>query len=89
MSLWFALHGDDVGMTSLCSHRVRIALMTSPCSGRDIIAMRESSLQSWRVTDRLFARQADHSPMTLASWRTTSRLMCNLRVFSRQADLHT
>ena len=37
MSSWFALHGDDVGMTSLCSHRVRIALMTSSRSGRDVI----------------------------------------------------
>ena len=31
---------DDVGMTSSCSHRIRIAVMTSPCSGRDIIATR-------------------------------------------------
>ena len=37
MSSWFALHGDDVGMTSSCSDRVRIALMTSSRSGHDII----------------------------------------------------
>ena len=37
MSSWFPLHGDDVGMTSSCSHCVRIALMTSSHSGRDII----------------------------------------------------
>ena len=35
---WFALHGDDVGMTSSCSHRVHIALMTSSRSGLDVIA---------------------------------------------------
>ena len=40
MSSWFASHGDDVGMTSLCSHRVHIALMTSSCSDHDIIATR-------------------------------------------------
>ena len=40
MSLWFASHGDDVGMTSSCSHRVRIALMTSSCLDRDVIATR-------------------------------------------------
>ena len=38
MSSWFALHGDDVGMTSSCSHRVRTALMTSSRSDRDVIA---------------------------------------------------
>ena len=38
MSSWFALHGDDVGMTSSCSHRIHITLMTSSHSGCDIIA---------------------------------------------------
>ena len=37
MSSWFALHGDDVGMTSSYSHRVRIALMTSSRLGHDVI----------------------------------------------------
>ena len=41
------------------------------------------------MTDRLFTQQADHSHMTLASWWTTGRPMCDLKVFLRQADLHT
>ena len=31
---------DDVGMTSSCSHRVRIVLMTSSCWDHDVIATR-------------------------------------------------
>ena len=34
---WFTLHGDDVGMTSSCSHHVRIVLMMSSCSDHDVI----------------------------------------------------
>ena len=37
MSLWFASHGDDVGMTSSCSHCIHIALMTS--SDLDIVVI--------------------------------------------------
>ena len=40
MSLWFASHGDDVGMTSSCSHHVHIALMMSSCSDRDVTVTR-------------------------------------------------
>ena len=40
MSSWFALHGDDIGMTSSCSHRIRITLMTSSCSDCDVIVTR-------------------------------------------------
>ena len=38
MSLWFTLYGDDVGMTSLSSHRVHITLMMSARSDHDVIA---------------------------------------------------
>ena len=38
MSSWFASHGDDVGMASLCSHHIHITLMTSSCSDCNIIA---------------------------------------------------
>ena len=31
---------DDVGMASLCSHLVCIALMMSSCSGREVIVTR-------------------------------------------------
>ena len=37
MSPWLASHGDDVGMTSSCSHRIRIVLMMSSHSDCDII----------------------------------------------------
>ena len=37
-TLWFASHGDDVGMTSLCSHRVCITLMMSSGLDHDVIA---------------------------------------------------
>ena len=37
MSSWFASHGDDVGIASSCSHRVRIALMMSSCFDHDVI----------------------------------------------------
>ena len=37
MSSWFALHGVDAGMTSLCSHHVCIMLMMSSCSDHDVI----------------------------------------------------
>ena len=37
MSSWFASHGDDIGMTSSCSHHVCIALMMSAHSDHDII----------------------------------------------------
>ena len=40
MSLWFALHGDDIDMTSSCSHRIRIGLMMSSGSDHDVIATR-------------------------------------------------
>ena len=36
-SSWFALHGDDVGMTSSCSHHIYIALMVSSCLEHNII----------------------------------------------------
>ena len=36
-SLWFALHGDDVAMTSSCSHCIHIALMMSSHSDHDVI----------------------------------------------------
>ena len=38
LSSWFALHGDDVGMTSSCSHHVLITLMTSSHLDCDVIA---------------------------------------------------
>ena len=38
MSSWFALHGDDVGMTSSCSHHIHITLMMSSDSDNDFIA---------------------------------------------------
>ena len=37
MSSWFASHGDDVGMTSSCSHFIHIAVMMSSHSDHDII----------------------------------------------------
>ena len=37
MSSWFALHGDDVGMTLLCSRHIHIALMMSSHLNHDII----------------------------------------------------
>ena len=37
MSLLFASHGGDVGMTSLCSHCIHIMLMMSSHSDHDII----------------------------------------------------
>ena len=37
MSSKFTSHGDDIGMTSLCSHCVCIMLMTSSHSDHDII----------------------------------------------------
>ena len=37
MSSWFTLHGDDIGMTSSCSHGVHITLMTSSHLDRDIV----------------------------------------------------
>ena len=37
MSSWFASHGDDVGMTSLHSHCIHIALMTSSLLDHDVI----------------------------------------------------
>ena len=38
MSSWFTSHGDDVGMTSSCSHCIDIVLMMSSCSDHDVIA---------------------------------------------------
>ena len=35
--IMFALYGDDIGMTSLCSHHILIALMMSLHSDHDII----------------------------------------------------
>ena len=40
MSSWFASHGDDVGMTSSCSHCIHIALMMSAHSDHDVIVTR-------------------------------------------------
>ena len=37
MSSWFASHEDDIGMTSSCSHRGLIVLMTSSRFHRDVI----------------------------------------------------
>ena len=40
------------GMTSSCSHRVRIALMTSSCSDRDVIVTRvnqDCSRGAWQT----------------------------------------
>ena len=56
MSLWFASHGDGIGMTSLCSHRIHIALMTSSRSDHDIIVTCVvHDRQTLRMTGRLFA----------------------------------
>ena len=38
MTSWFTLHGDDVGMTSSCSHRIHIVLMMSSHLDCDVIA---------------------------------------------------
>ena len=37
MSSWFASHGDDVGMISLCSHYVSIVFMMSSHLDHDVI----------------------------------------------------
>ena len=34
---WFASHGDDIGMTSLCSHCIHITLMMSSYLDCDVI----------------------------------------------------
>ena len=57
------LHGDDIGMTSSCSHCVCITLMTSSCSDYDIIATcvnHDCSHGSWQ-TDSLHDRQTIHA----------------------------
>ena len=37
MSSWFASHGDDVRMTSSCSHHIHIVFMMSSHSDCDVI----------------------------------------------------
>ena len=43
MSSWFTLHGDDIGMTSSCSHHICIMLMMSSQLDCDIIAIHVES----------------------------------------------
>ena len=55
MPSWFTSYGDDVGMTSSCSHNVCIALMMSSRLGHDVIAICVNhDRQTLSMTDRPF-----------------------------------
>ena len=63
MSSWFALHGEDVGMTSSCSHQVLIMLMMSSHLGHDIIVtcVNHDCSHGTGKTDSLHDRQTIHA----------------------------
>ena len=78
MSSWFTLHGDDVGMTSSCSHCVHIMLMMSSHSDHDVIVKHvnhDCSLACDRQTLHMTGRPLC---ITCRSWQITGRPMCDL-----------
>ena len=89
MSSWFTSHGDDVGMTSSCSHHTCIMLMMSSHSDHDIIVtcMNHDFSHGARQTDSSHNRQTFmHDIDTMTNDRQT---YVRPRDFTWQADLCT
>ena len=65
MSSWFASHGDDVGITSSCSHHIHITLMMSSRSDHDVIAACVNHSCSHGATLRMTDRPFVHDVRTM------------------------
>ena len=61
-SPWFTSHGDNVGMTSSCSHCIHITLMTSSHLDHDVIVTHVSHDCSLEVHD--MSNQQNHIILT-------------------------
>ena len=81
MSSWFASHGDDIGMTSSCSHCVHIALMMVSCSDHDGIVTCMSHDCSDACHRQTLHMTGKPMHMTYRPRGSTGRPMCDLEVF--------